>query len=132
MQRTANLPKFTELSISNFKTAFDKEPELNDTVQLNYWQARVFDISNSNVTLLHEPENNTEIDTDYGPAIVTVNDTHIKTTLTPTLGAFITSNLGEGVIQDINESSIIVDFNHPLAGKTLVFEIRIIEITKPG
>ena len=132
VQRTAILPKFTDLSPLNFKTAFGKEPEIDETVSLNYWSARVVNVSNSTVKILHEPKNGTAVNTDYGTALVTINDTHVITTLTPELGAFIITDLGDGVISDINESYITVDFNHPLAGKTLVFEVKVREITKPG
>lgn len=132
IQRIVVLPKFTELSPSDFKTAFGNEPYINETITLNYWSARVASVTNTTVKLLHEPENNTAVNTDYGTAIVTVNETHVTTTLTPELGAFVLSDLGKGVISDINESSITVDFNHPLAGKTLVFEVAVSEIIKPG
>ncbi len=35
-----------------------------------------------------------------------------------------------GVIKEIKDDSIIVDFNHPLAGKTLIFWIKIVKIEK--
>ena len=33
-----------------------------------------------------------------------------------------------GVIIEINESTVQVDFNHPLAGKTIVFKVKILAI----
>jgi len=33
-----------------------------------------------------------------------------------------------GVIADIQDESIVVDFNHPLAGKDLDFEVEIVEV----
>jgi len=35
-----------------------------------------------------------------------------------------------GIIKEIKENTVIVDFNHPLAGKTLVFWIKIVGIEK--
>lgn len=32
-----------------------------------------------------------------------------------------------GVIADIGDSEVVVDFNHPLAGRALIFEVEIIE-----
>lgn len=33
-----------------------------------------------------------------------------------------------GVVKQINEKTVDVDFNHPLAGKTITFEVEIIEV----
>lgn len=33
-----------------------------------------------------------------------------------------------GVITDINASDVVVDFNHPLAGKTIIFDVSIVEV----
>lgn len=35
----------------------------------------------------------------------------------------------QGVVTEVNEESVTVDFNHPLAGKELYFEITIIEVS---
>lgn len=34
-----------------------------------------------------------------------------------------------GVISEFNDQRVVVDFNHPLAGKTLLFEVKILEIS---
>ena len=33
-----------------------------------------------------------------------------------------------GVITEIGDENVIIDFNHPLAGKTLTFDVKIIEV----
>jgi len=33
-----------------------------------------------------------------------------------------------GVVTGIDEDAVVVDFNHPLAGRELVFDVRIIEV----
>ena len=40
------------------------------------------------------------------------------------------SNGVNGVVKEIKDDSIVVDFNHPLAGKTLIFWIKIVKIEK--
>lgn len=36
-----------------------------------------------------------------------------------------------GVVMEINETSVTVDFSHPLAGRDLVFEVEILSIENP-
>lgn len=47
------------------------------------------------------------------------------------VGQVVQSNTGSpGVVKEIKEDSIVIDFNHPLAGKTLNFWIKIVELEK--
>ena len=53
--------------------------------------------------------------------------------LEPTVGMALVSKTPDGheiplVISEVNENSIMVDANHPLAGKDLIFEVEVIEI----
>lgn len=34
-----------------------------------------------------------------------------------------------GVIAEINDGEVIVDFNHPLAGKNIIFQVKIMDVT---
>jgi FKBP-type peptidyl-prolyl cis-trans isomerase 2 len=36
-----------------------------------------------------------------------------------------------GVVTEISEETITIDKNHPLAGKTLIFELELVEIVEP-
>ena len=50
---------------------------------------------------------------------------------TISVGTKVSSGTGrQGVVTAINSNSITVDFNSPLAGKTLVFEIKVLSIKK--
>jgi FKBP-type peptidyl-prolyl cis-trans isomerase SlpA len=33
-----------------------------------------------------------------------------------------------GVIKSVGDTEVVVDFNHPLAGKTLLFKVRIVDV----
>ena len=33
-----------------------------------------------------------------------------------------------GVIVEINDDRALIDFNHPLAGKNIIFQVRIIDV----
>ena len=50
---------------------------------------------------------------------------------TISVGTIVSSSTGgQGVVTAINSNSITVDFNSPLAGKTLIFEIKVMAIHK--
>jgi FKBP-type peptidyl-prolyl cis-trans isomerase SlpA len=37
-----------------------------------------------------------------------------------------------GVVSDIDENTVGIDFNHPLAGKDILFKARIVSVILPG
>ena len=55
----------------------------------------------------------------------------------PTVGMMVEfedkgKNTLPGTISAINEDEIEVDFNHPLAGQTVLFKVKIFKVTPPG
>lgn len=53
----------------------------------------------------------------------------------PKVGMALVSKTPEGqemnlIVKDVKEDSIVVDANHPLAGKDLVFDLEVVEIVK--
>ncbi len=37
-----------------------------------------------------------------------------------------------GVVAELSDSEVVIDFNHPLAGKTLRFEVQVLSVTALG
>jgi len=55
----------------------------------------------------------------------------------PQVGTLIDGTRGDGspfrgIIQEISPEKVIIDANHPLAGKTLHYDIRVLEIVPPA
>lgn len=53
-----------------------------------------------------------------------------KAGIEPIEGAYIMTDSGIAQITAIGEENVTLDFNHPLAGKTLVFEVEIVDAKK--
>ncbi len=49
--------------------------------------------------------------------------------ITPVLGEKLTTSLGQvGAITNLTNTSVVIDFNHRLAGKTLIFDVKLVSI----
>ena len=70
----------------------------------------------------------------YGTVINEMIQEVDKTLVPPTVkvGEVLTSQTEQGqfnvVVREVNENTVLLDGNHPMAGKTLVFELEVVEI----
>ncbi len=53
-----------------------------------------------------------------------------KAGLEPVEGLYVMTDSGIAKIEKIEGENVSLDFNHPLAGKTLIFEVEIVDIKK--
>lgn len=130
--RNAEFSIVEEVSLENYVMAMKKEPIVGDIVNVTpYWSTEITNITNGTVVLTHLPVNDSIVKTAYGPARVTTNGTTIFMRLLPEINTTVYSVYGGiGKIIDFNESFVTVDFNHPLAGETLIFKIKVRNIIK--
>ncbi len=117
-----------------FKLTFEEDPEPGKLYELRgmEWPVRVLSVQNETVTVRHEPEDGMIFDMKdnvgevYGTSSVTLREGKIILTSHPIEGKTVTTVMGEGRITEVNETHMKMDFNHKLAGKTLVFEITLL------
>jgi len=73
----------------------------------------------------------------YGPidpsAVREVEKTSLPPTITPQEGMFLKTTDPEGReyvvrIVEVKKDSVMIDFNHPLAGKTLNFQVKVLSV----
>jgi FKBP-type peptidyl-prolyl cis-trans isomerase 2 len=124
--RVAVLPKITEVPTGEFNRTLVE----GEYVKLRYWRARVVEVTEDYVALRNEPRNGSIVQTKYGPAVVIVNDTHVVSILAPEVGVVVETPFGPAKIIAYDEETVTLDHNHPLAGKAISLEFKVVGIEK--
>lgn len=93
------------------------------------WPLEVISDNGENITYKYNPENGTTINTVFGKAEIATDEQSLYIILPePALGAKIKTDAGLGKIIEINDSHIILDFNHELAGESLSYRIEVVAV----
>lgn len=126
------IPKEMEISIERFRFSYNKEPVLNDTVEDIHWNSSIIKVTNETVLVRHEPSPTVK-ETPRGKIKIHANETSVIMEYVPVLNTPFQTTFGEyATVIDSNQTSMTVDYNHPLAGKTLIFQIKVEKIIKAG
>jgi len=121
-------------TVENFTKMFGEEPIVNKTYEGQLWNITVIKVEDGNVFLRHEPENGLLISLPYysGNYIVILENDKIRLRPIPIEGQTMFTAIGAARIAEVGRNYITLDFNHPFAGRTLIFNIKILNITKQG
>ncbi len=129
-----------DIDIDAFNASFGEMPILNKTYYIEgmEWDLRVIDIQNSTVKLEDEVQNGTTFDMKnyageiYAKGTVNIEGNKLIMTTHPIKGGIIYAptlyGYEAGKIVDFNETHMNLDFNNPLASKTLTFEITLLSM----
>ena len=135
VERVITLPRFVNISVKQYKQESGKDPvegEFFSSADVP-WQVRIAAVINDTLLVDLSPNKDkfTEI---IGERIVTLNKNEIILQLNldsePGINTVQMTQNGPAIISKINETAVVLDFNNPLAGKTLMFEIKINDIIK--
>ncbi len=99
------------------------------TLPGTFWESEVLE-AGSIMKLQQNPKTGQVIPTPFGNATLTVSPKMITINVSPVKGAVIQGPFGQSAVKDFNETSILLDLNHPLAGKTLIFDVEIVNISQ--
>lgn len=105
-------------------------PIVGETYQLNpYLDATVTEVSRNEVSVFLTPRKN-EVEERFGKTTVEVVDDMIEVTLHPKMGAAYHLENKQGRVVATDGRQFTVDFNPPLAGKTLMLDLEVVSSTK--
>lgn len=132
LKRTMN--KSIEITADEFNQTIGEAPVEGETysAETTTWPIKVLSVSGEAVVIEYLPEEGSTMDYDYGYETVHIAGDVIEITLTPIIGNEIMTAYGPLKIVAADDDSMTLDFNHPLAGKSLTFTVRIVDVSKPG
>jgi len=126
--RISYYPIIDVMPLEIFATMFRSEPVLNASYDLGYWNMSITAVNKENVTVKNNAQS-MEINEPWGDVALTLNGTHIRKEIMPRINTSMHTLFGHAWIRGFNDTSMLLDFNHPLAGKSVLFKIKIKSIT---
>lgn len=96
----------------------------------SYWPSEIVGMNETHVMIRNVIDPEKTYYTQYGPYSVDMNETHATLRTTIRLGDVVPLNVGRAVAATETINSITLDYNHPLAGLDLTFDIRVDDVVK--
>jgi FKBP-type peptidyl-prolyl cis-trans isomerase 2 len=132
MPRHSKLSREGRMPNQQFRTAFGFEPEVGKQLSFDYWNSSVIKIENETTTYRHNPVKGSSFEFPGGNISITFDDSIITLQFIPQINKTSLTKDGRFItVISSNESHMLVDYNHPLAGKTTEMEITLQGISKP-
>ncbi|UCD03446.1 MAG: FKBP-type peptidyl-prolyl cis-trans isomerase [Candidatus Aenigmatarchaeota archaeon] len=130
--RTIN--KTIEVTPDQFEQVIGEVPVEGETfsTETMTWPVKVLSVSSETVIIEYLVEEGDTMDYDYGFETAHIEGDVIEMTLTPTVGAEIMTLYGPLKIVSADEESMTIDFNQPLAGESLTFTVKVLNVSKPA
>ena len=132
--REVSYPIDMEMGPREFVGRFNKFPVEGAVVDINpYIRAEVVKVTEETAELKLSAEDGRVEEDEVGKTVISVTDKEVKMFLEPDEGAKIpgTDSQGrpmEGRITTVNATSLVVDYNQPMLGKTIVIDMKVVEV----
>lgn len=131
LPRTQKIPKQMKFTAAEYVDKTHRKPVLHDKVDLNpYLKAEVTEMNAERVVLTTLATDGKVFEDHLGKTVCRVSPEAVALTLTPNIGADFPVNHQTGKVVSLDGDTFTVDFNHPLAGKRLTFDITLMELKK--
>jgi FKBP-type peptidyl-prolyl cis-trans isomerase 2 len=141
VKRNIDMKRNIIVTTAQYKAAFNKDPVLNEVLnpEKALWEVKVVKFNQTHVTLENLLPLGSSVQLPELPwesTVVNVTSDIITIKQNPKVGdpvqnlASTGSSQLSGIVIRVDDISFDVDANHPFAGKTLTFEVKIIDIQK--
>lgn len=122
------LNKEEEVPLEDFKDRIGEDPVPDERYKFQDLTIHVLEVTEDKVRFTYELQVGQEIHISLGKAVVSAEtETEFEVTLQPSVGDVV---LGQGIVIEIGEDAMLVDFNPLLAGETLNYTIWVVTIEK--
>ncbi len=125
------MPKTVRMSPEEWVKNFKFFPVAGKEFWLNpFFPARIVEVTEQEVLLEFQQREGLAPQSELGSVSVSMDDNNVTLTLTPVIGAHFGNNGQDGRITESDGKQFTVDFNNPLAGKSLVLDLEVVSLTK--
>ncbi|WP_435550424.1 thioredoxin family protein [Desulfobacterium sp. N47] len=125
------MPKNLILDPRAYVEKFNAFPIVGREVELTpYFKSRVTEVAENHVKLSAMAKGGERSVDSFGTTVVNIEGDQIIIMLTPILGADFEMNDRKGKIVSTDGTTLTVDFNPPLAGKSVVLDLEVVSNTK--
>ena len=94
------------------------------------WSAEVVNMTQTNIIIKQVPPSSGIVKTAFGNATVTLTEKQFILVANAQVGTLMPYENKLMKVVEVNDEYIYLDANHPLAGKSLTFEIELVELVK--
>lgn len=128
--RTKTVPVRMPIPAKTYLQRFGGFPIKGGIVDYNaYTKGHIVEVSSEGVILELSPVKE-EVESDFGLTRMQVVDDQIHIHLTPRLGGHFELDKRAGRVVAVDDRQFTVDYNKPMAGESVVFDLKIVDITK--
>jgi FKBP-type peptidyl-prolyl cis-trans isomerase 2 len=132
MPRFSFVPREETIPTPIFRSAYGLEPAIGHVIGLDYWNSTLVEVDDEVTRLRHNPAEGSVFEFPGGNISIVFNESMITMEFIPKINVTsITADERYVTIPYSNETHMVVDYNHPLAGETLEVEMVLEEISKP-
>jgi FKBP-type peptidyl-prolyl cis-trans isomerase 2 len=130
LPRAKRMPAILRMQPTQYVQALNAFPVLGNEVQLvPYFKARVIEVTEMHATLKFLVED-AQVNDHFGTTEIKIEGEDILLRMNPIVGSVFEVQQKTGIITQFDDESFTVDFNHPMAGKPVNFDLQVVSLTK--